>query len=272
MGWKEAILISQIHLSPYSHKKPGKTEHPNDGNGADLNLYEVGTVGRIFQLSRSGTNRYSMLIQGVCRFRFKRQRSNNQIFHGRGRDREGYWSARRCSSESKCFTFKANSTRTLRLSETETALLTKLGAPTREFLNTISNLPPGRLADVLTGTLEGKVAEKYEILREANLKDRCDKAFAMLQKQVEVLKISKKIQNQVEGNLKNSQREYYLRQQLKAIQKELGEGKDEGDVDEIKMLKERLEAMPLPLDARKVVTRELKRIGGVCNLCSLNTR
>ena len=53
-------------------QKPGKNEHPNDGNGADLNLYEVGTVGRIFQLSRSGTNRYSMLIQGVCRFRFKK--------------------------------------------------------------------------------------------------------------------------------------------------------------------------------------------------------
>ena len=52
-----------------------------------------------------------------------------------------------------------------------------------------------------------------------------------------------------------------LLKRMKAIQKELGEGKDEGEVDEIKMLKERLENMPLPLDARKVVTRELKRIG-----------
>ena len=242
-------------------QKPGKTEHPNDGNGADLNLYEVGTVGRIFQLSRSGTNRYSMLIQGVCRFRFKKTIKQQPFFMVEGEIVKDIGAPDDVQVKASALRLKETAQELFDTQKSRNGVATKLGAPTREFLNTISNLPPGRLADVLTGTLEGKVAEKYEILREANLKDRCDKAFAMLQKQLEVLKISKKIQNQVEGNLKNSQREYYLRQQLKAIQKELGEGKDEGDVDEIKMLKERLEAMPLPLDARKVVTRELKRIG-----------
>ena len=202
-----------------------------------------------------------MLIQGVCRFRFKKTTKQQPFFMVEGEVVKDIGAPDDVQVKASALRLKETAQELFDTQKSRNGAATKLGAPTREFLNTMSNLPPGRLADVLTGTLEGKVAEKYEILREANLKDRCDKAFEMLQKQVEVLKISKKIQNQVEGNLKNSQREYYLRQQLKAIQKELGEGKDEGDVDEIKMLKERLEAMPLPLDARKVVTRELKRIG-----------
>ena len=242
-------------------QKEGSAEHPNDGNGGELNLYEVGTVGRIFQLSRAGTNRYNMLVQGVCRFRFKKTTKQQPFFICEGEVVKDVGSANDADVKATALQLKQAAKELFDTQKNRNGNATKLSTPTRDFLNTINKLPAGQLADVLTGTLEGKVAEKYEVLKEEKLKDRLEKALTMVQKQVEVFKISKKIQNQVEGNLKNSQREYYLRQQLKAIQKELGEGAEEGDVDEIKVLKDRLEAMPLPPDARKVVTRELKRIG-----------
>ena len=117
---------------------------------------------------------------------------------------------------------------------------------------------PGVLADLVASTLNFPFADKQEILETLNVRERLEKANLSLHKELAVLEIGSKIQTQVREGIDKSQREYYLREQLKAIQKELGE-KDEHTV-EIEELRKRLLEAKLPPEAKKEGERELDRL------------
>jgi ATP-dependent Lon protease len=117
---------------------------------------------------------------------------------------------------------------------------------------------PGALADLIASTLNFPFADKQDILETLNVKERLEKANLSLHKELAVLEIGSKIQTQVREGIDKSQREYYLREQLKAIQKELGE-KDERTA-EIEELRKRLDEAKLPPEARKEGDRELDRL------------
>ena len=85
---------------------------------------------------------------------------------------------------------------------------------------------PGNLADLIASTINISVAEKQEILEKIDLKERLKKVTILLNREVETLELSSKIQSHVKEGIDKTQREYYLREQLKAIQKELGETDD----------------------------------------------
>ncbi|MDI6754681.1 MAG: endopeptidase La [Thermodesulfobacteriota bacterium] len=117
---------------------------------------------------------------------------------------------------------------------------------------------PGALADLVASTLNVPLADKQAILETLNVKDRLEKANLLLSKELSVLELSSKIQSQVREGIDKSQREYFLREQLKAIQKELGE-RDERGV-EIEELRKRLVQAMLPPEAMKEGERELDRL------------
>ena len=117
---------------------------------------------------------------------------------------------------------------------------------------------PGALADLIASTLNFPFADKQELLETLNVKERLEKANLSLHKELAVLEIGSKIQTQVREGIDKSQREYYLREQLKAIQKELGE-KDERTA-EIEELRKRLLEAKLPPEAKKEGERELDRL------------
>lgn len=97
-----------------------------------------------------------------------------------------------------------------------------LGQRTKEVLETVDKTSPELLADVLTNANgDSTMREKQAVLGELSLSNRLRKSLELLNRQVQVLQISEKIQNSVEGKLKNTQREYYLRQQMRAISDEL---------------------------------------------------
>jgi len=103
--------------------------------------------------------------------------------------------------------------------------------------------------------------EKQVVLGHFSLAQRLRRALELLNRQVNVLQISEKIQSTVDGKLKNTQREFYLRQQLKAINEELGNKSGEGgEVDEVAQLETNLKGLPLPAEARQAVDRELNRL------------
>jgi ATP-dependent Lon protease len=118
---------------------------------------------------------------------------------------------------------------------------------------------PGRLADLVAGYLDIGVTEKQQLLDALSIEDRLRGVLIHLQKQLAVLSAQEDIQSAVKEELGDKQREVYLRQQLKAIQKELGEGDESGDkaLDE---LKAKLDKLPLPEEARKEVDREWARL------------
>jgi len=123
-------------------------------------------------------------------------------------------------------------------------------------LNQISE--PSKLADTVASHLNLKIPEKQEILEVAKVGDRLEKVFGHMESEMGVLQVEKKIRNRVKKQMEKTQREYYLNEQLKAIQKELGEGED--GKDENAELEERIKKTRLTTEAREKAMQELKKL------------
>lgn len=122
----------------------------------------------------------------------------------------------------------------------------------------IDDTQPSKLADMVASMIDLTIEEKLSVLDTVEPKERIEKVLKLLARQIQVLKISRKLQSTVEGKLGEKQREYILREQLNAIKQELGE-KDE-EQDEIEDLNKRINDAQLPPEAGKAATRELKRL------------
>jgi ATP-dependent Lon protease len=136
----------------------------------------------------------------------------------------------------------------------------KMGLPdeaVEQFLAQVDE--PGRLADLVAGYIDIPTPERQQLLETLSVEDRLRRVLVHIQRQISVLSAQEDIQSKVKEQLGDRQREMLLREQLRAIQKELGEGegKDAADLEE---LKKKLAAHPLPEDVRKEVDRELSRL------------
>src|SRR6266480_2001342 len=128
-----------------------------------------------------------------------------------------------------------------------------------EVAATIENLDSASaLADFIAGILDAKPSEKQDVLETVDIKERLDKVLALLAQRIEVLKLSKQIGEQTQQSLSSQQREHILREQLRHIQKELGEG-DEKSV-EIAELRDAIEKAGMPQEAKDQATKELRRL------------
>lgn len=117
---------------------------------------------------------------------------------------------------------------------------------------------PGRLADLIVSNLKIDIAERQSVLETLNVEDRLIKLLTYLNRELELLKLGNKIQSEVKSKIEDSQREYFLREQMKAIQKELGD-KDEytAEIDEFK---EKIEKSGMSQEAREAAEKELDRL------------
>ncbi len=136
----------------------------------------------------------------------------------------------------------------------------KLGLPDEAVEQILAEVDePGRLADLVAGYLDVSVSEKQTLLETLSVEDRLRRVLVHVQRQIDVLSAQEDIQSKVKEEIGSRQREMYLREQLKAIQKELGEGDGATD-DGLKELKAKLDALELPEDARKEADREWNRL------------
>jgi len=117
---------------------------------------------------------------------------------------------------------------------------------------------PSALCNLVASTLRLKTEEKQRLLELTNVEERLRQISAILNRELEVFELGSKIQSQVQEEMEKGQREFFLRQQLKAIQDELGEG--DADQAEVNELRSRLDELELPEDARKAAERELARL------------
>ncbi len=136
----------------------------------------------------------------------------------------------------------------------------KLGLPDEVVEQMLQQVQePGRLADLVAGYLDIPTPERQALLETLAVEDRLRRVLVHVQRQIDVLSAQQKIHSQVKEEIGERQREVYLREQLRAIQKELGEGEDGGDLS-LAELKAKLDKLPLPDEARKEVDREWQRL------------
>ena len=127
-----------------------------------------------------------------------------------------------------------------------------------EILTSISGIDDaGRLADTIAAHLPLKLDHKQLVLNLANVKERLENLFEQLEREVDILNVDKKIRGRVKRQMEKNQRDFYLNEQVKAIQKELGEGEDGADLEEIE---KKIKAARMPAEARKKAEAEFKKL------------
>jgi ATP-dependent Lon protease len=216
-------------------------------------LYDIGTLARVVKVIRLGQSNYSVVLNGLGRFRIAAPGGLEPYMRG------------------KIQRISEALSRDVELD----ALGTSLRESTREVLGLMPNLPketagildnvrePGALADLIASNFpqeHASVADKQQILEAFDVKTRVRLVLAMVGRQLEVLKVKKEISSMVQEEMGKSQREYILRQQMKAIREELGEG---GDDDEVEELRERLRRAQLSPEADKIAKKQLLRLSSM---------
>jgi len=211
-------------------------------------LYNYATAAVVLQMLRMPDNSAKMLVQGIRRIRIDEYTQTDPYFKA-----------------------KATALEDTIQNDMETEALARNAAD--QFIRMISLAPslpeelkiaivnidsPSRLADMIASHLNVSIAEKQQVLEAIDVKARLQKVTALITGEMEVLEMATKIQSQVKSEMEKGQKEYYLRQQLKAIQEELGEG-DERTL-EVKELTKKIEEAKLPPEAKKEAERELNRL------------
>ena len=127
-----------------------------------------------------------------------------------------------------------------------------------EILTSISSIDDaGRLADTIAAHLPLKLENKQEILDLADVRPRLENLYEQMDREVDILNVDKRIRNRVKRQMEKNQRDFYLNEQVKAIQKELGEGEEGADIEEIE---KKIKAARMPQEARKKADAELKKL------------
>src|SRR4026207_181601 len=214
-------------------------------------LYTVGTVSHIHKMFKLPDGSLRLIVQGLGRVTMTRVTEPRPYLRAKVSG----------VSEAEQDTDRVEIDALMRNIKTNFQKVVSLSPLLSDDLQTLaSNISePGRMADFIASsltTLETPV--RQEVLETLDVRARMDTLNRVLIKELEVLELGSKIQSQVQSEVGKNQREYFLREQLKAIQKELGEGDDQTkDVEE---LKEKLEAAGLPEAVMKEATRELERL------------
>ena len=215
----------------------------------DLDFYKTGTLAKIIKFSKTADGNYNIIIEGLDRFQYEEVLTSEPFFTARVTFPE------EIEGDDKAETMLLFET--LRETAFDVILsLPEIPASVKGFIDTIDD--PGVLADVVAGNLAQEVSQKQEVLETLHINERVMKALEILGRRHEMLVLSDKINNSVKEEISKNQREYYLRQQLKAISQELGEETEEND--DLNTLKEKLKTIDLPDEVVKVATKEIKKM------------
>ncbi|WP_235692137.1 endopeptidase La [Elioraea tepida] len=218
-----------------------------DDPGVD-DIYHVGTVSTVLQLLKLPDGTVKVLVEGGRRARIVGFKETEAFFEGfvepiqdqPGDEREVEALARTVVNQFEQY-IKLNK---------------KIPPEVLVSINQIED--PSKLADTVASHLALKIPEKQDLLETASVADRLEKVFGHMESEIGVLQVEKRIRNRVKRQMEKTQREYYLNEQLKAIQKELGEGED--GKDEAAEIEEKIRRTKLSKEAREKALAELKKL------------
>jgi ATP-dependent Lon protease len=231
---KQILLVTQ------------KNAAQDDPGTADI--YSVGTVGTVLQLLKLPDGTVKVLVEGGQRARITRFAENEAFFQAFA---EGIGEKSGDAQE------MAALARTVVTQFEQYIKLNKKIPP--EVLVSINQIDdPAKLADTVASHLSLKIPEKQELLETEAVSERLEKVFGYMEGEIGVLQVEKRIRSRVKRQMEKTQREYYLNEQMKAIQKELGEGED--GRDEMAELEERINKTAFSKEARDKANAELKKL------------
>ncbi|QDF66670.1 endopeptidase La [Shewanella sp. SNU WT4] len=211
-------------------------------------MYEVGTVASILQLLKLPDGTVKVLVEGGRRARITRFTQENEFFVAKAKYLE---SADMEDKEEEVLVRSA-------LSQFEGYVKLNKKIPP-EVLTSLSGIDEAaRLADTMAAHMPLKLADKQSVLEMVNISERLEYLMAMMEAEIDLLQVEKRIRSRVKKQMEKSQREYYLNEQMKAIQKELGD-LDEGG-DEFDVLAKKIEDAGMPKDAKDKAIAELNKL------------
>jgi ATP-dependent Lon protease len=227
-------------------QKDARTEDPGSGD-----LYMVGCAARILKVIKLAKDNFSVILQGVSRFEVATFDGAEPFLAARVRSIPDPTSSD-VELDALVMNLKDIAKRVVKL-------MPELPKEAGALVDSVTEA--GHLADLITSHLELEVGEKQDVLETFDLKTRTRKVLQFLSRQLEVLKVRERINTQVQEEMGRNQREYVLRQQLKAIKEELGELDDGGgDLDEFA---EKITKAKMPEEAEKVSRKQLDRLKGM---------
>ncbi|MAI84847.1 MAG: endopeptidase La [Rickettsiales bacterium] len=238
---KDIMLVAQ---------KDANVDEPNEND-----MYKVGTIANILQLLKLPDGTVKVLVEGIDRAEITRFEDNNDFYQAHTiplfekKDEK--------KKEIDALTRTA-------VSQFENYIKLNRKIPP-EILVTINQInEPSKLADTICAHLNLKIPEKQKLLELLSIKDRLESVIKFMDDEIGVLQVEKKIRNRVKRQMDKTQKEYYLNEQMKAIQKELG---DSGDSkDEIYEIEQKIKKIKFTTEAKEKVQSELKKLKSMSHM------
>jgi len=230
---KRILLVAQKNAS-------------DDDPGSDQ-MYDVGTIGSILQLLKLPDGTVKVLVEGLERAQIVSYTDRADFFEANattisGSDADG--------GETEALARTA-------VTQFESYVKLNKKVP-QEAVSSITQIEDyAKLADSIAAHLAIKISEKQELLETASVARRLEKVYGLMESEISVLQVEKRIRSRVKRQMEKTQREYYLNEQMKAIQKELGDGDDH---DEMAELEQRISKTKLSKEAREKANAEMKKL------------
>ncbi|GAA5121084.1 endopeptidase La [Alloalcanivorax gelatiniphagus] len=231
---KQIMLVAQRNAS--------------DDDPGEKDIYRVGTVSTILQMLRLPDGTVKVLVEGGGRGHLSKARFDDD---GAVADVRELDDVAPSDSEQEALS------RSLLAKFEEYVKLSKKVAP--EIMNSVSSIDEiSRLADTISAHLQLKLEEKQDVLEMVDVRERVEHLVALMESDMDVLKVEKRIRGRVKKQMEKSQREYYLNEQMKAIQKELGDLDESGN--ELEDLEKKIDDSGMPKDAKEKSKNELNKL------------
>ncbi len=231
---KQILLSSQID--------PGEDDPEIDG------IYRSGVLANVLQLLKLPDGTVKVLVEGQARVQITEFLENDQFFEAR---------AEYLTEIPGDVTTTEALLRTV-ADEFERYAKVRKNIPEEALAAVGETTEPAKLADLVSGHLGIEVEQKQELLETLSVSERLEKVYGLMQGEMSVLQVEKKIKTRVKSQMEKTQREYYLNEQMKAIQKELGDGEDGGN--EVAELEAKINETKLSKEAREKAEGELKKL------------
>jgi ATP-dependent Lon protease len=222
-------------------------KNAGDDDPATDAIYEIGTLASVLQLLKLPDGTVKVLVEGSARAKVLRYTANENYFEAeveRVTELPGAKDELEALSRSVVTQFESY------------VKLNKKVSP--EVLGTVSQIEDyAKLADTIASHLAVKISDKQDVLETATVSERLERVYTLMESEISVLQVEKKIRSRVKRQMEKTQREYYLNEQMKAIQKELG---DTDERDDIAEFEEKIESTKLSKEAKDKALAELKKL------------
>ena len=237
----EEVMRSDKQILLAAQKNAGDDDPAPDA------IYQMGTLASVLQLLKLPDGTVKVLVEGTARAKVVRYTDNAEYFEA---EVERVAESLGSNEEIEALARSA-------VSQFENYVkLNKKISP--EVLGTISQIEDySKLADTVASHLAIKIADKQDILEIVTVSSRLERVYTLMESEISVLQVEKKIRSRVKRQMEKTQREYYLNEQMKAIQKELGDGDERDDIQEFE---EKIENTKLSKEARDKALAELKKL------------